>query len=310
MKRFTYFILLTFISFSNYAQRDFLHVDTTKIQWLKTFDFEEGANPNAESIWQFGQPSKSKLNSPFSGNRALITDSNQLISGKRKDGFQMKFSVNTDFHSGNFHIGFRHRFDFDSLSGGVIRVSTNNGATFSNVWSDTGYFSAFWWHNNLYPKSNLLWNGEPGFKGQSGDWIYTQINLTFYMLSKTSDTLIISFDYESDSLSKPHEGWEIDEIKTGGEYRVGGIGDHENLSSVQVFPNPANNQIIIETESPGFQKLNEYKLINSSGVLLHNGPLLPLQNNILNIEGIESGIYFLELVSSDGAIAIKKIVIN
>lgn len=310
MKKIIFLLLLIFISFSSQAQRGIWQPDTTKIVWDKTFDFEQGANSNAESIWQFGQPGKTIFNSPFSGNRALITDSIQLLSGKRKDGFQLKFSYYEYSRSGNFHIGFRHRFDFDSLSGGVIRISTNNGKTFSNVWSDTGHFSLFWWYNNLYPKNNLIWNKEPGFKGQSSDWIYTQINLTFFFLVKTSDTLIISFDYESDSLSTPHEGWEIDEIKTGNEYRVGGIGDHDFLNEIKLFPNPTQNQLTIETLAYGAPKLKQYKIRNPSGILIQKGPLLPKQSNIINFEGLASGIYILEIESSDGEIAIKKFVVN
>jgi hypothetical protein len=310
MKKIIYLLLLIFVSFSSQAQRGIWHVDTTKIVWDKTFDFEQGENSNAEAIWQFGQPGKTILNSPFSGNRALITDSFQLISGKRKDGFQLKFSINEYSRSGNFHIGFRHKFDFDSLSGGLVRISTNNGKTFSNVWSDTGYYSHFWWHNNLYPKNNLIWNGEPGFKGQSSDWIYTQINLTFFILVKTSDTLIISFDYESDSLSSPHEGWEIDEIKTGNEYRVGGIGDHDFLNEIKLFPNPTQNQLTIETKAYGSPKLKQYKIRNPSGILIQRGSLLPKQTNIIDFEALASGIYFLEIESLEGEIALKKFIVN
>jgi hypothetical protein len=310
MKKIVYLFILLFISFTSQAQRGIYYVDTTKIEWSKTFDFEQGENANVESIWQFGQPRKTLLNSPFSGKRALITDSFQLISGKRKEGFQLKFNHYEYINSGNFHIGFRHRFDFDSLSGGLVRISTNNGKTFSNVWSDTGYFSPYWWHNNLYPKNSLIWNGEPGFKGQSSEWIYTQINLTFFILVKTSDTLIISFDYESDSLSSPHEGWEIDEIKTGNEYRVGGIGDHDFLNEIELFPNPTHNLLNIETLSYGAPKLKQYKIRNPTGILIQTGSLLPKQTNTLNFDNLACGIYFLEIENSGGEITVKKFVVN
>ena len=295
---------------SGFAQRSIWPVDTSKVKWFRTFDFEQGENLNSESIWQFGLPSKTKLNAAFSGNRALITDSVKLLSGKRKDSYEMKFSIYQDLYAGNFQIGFRHRFDFDSLSGGMISISTNDGITFSNVWSDTGYYAPFWWYDNLYAKNSLLWNGEPGFKGSSTDWIYTQINLTFFILVKREDSLIIRFDYVSDSLSSTHEGWLIDEIQTGGEARAGGLGDHSLYSEIKVFPNPTHEQLFLENGDDPIRNFTCYSLLNPEGKLVKNGSLLPQQINTMDFADLENGLYFLQLENSKGEIVIKKVMKN
>lgn len=303
-------LLLLLLSFSASAQRPLWVVDTTKIHWINEFDFEQGVLVDTASVWQIGQPGKTYLNSPYAGSRALMTDTAKLISGKRKDSFRLKFSVYNDFFCGNFHVAFRHRFDFDSLSGGVLRISTDNGKSFSNVWSDTGYFGVCWWHDQLYPKNSLIFNGEPGFKGKSADWMYTQVNITFYILVKTSDTLILSFDYESDSLSLPHEGWEIDEIRTGGELRSGGIGDHAFQNDFAVYPNPTQHQLNIEPLSDIAASISRYRMRSAAGLMIKEGTLAPQQTNTIQMEDLAKGIYFLEIESSDGAIAVRKVLLD
>jgi hypothetical protein len=302
-----YFLLLGLLPISGMAQRGIWPIDTTKVIWNKTFDFEQGENLNTESIWQFGKPSKTKLNAAYSGNRALITDSVKSISGKRNDTYLLRFSQFRDSHAGNLHLGFRHKYDFDSLSGGLISISTDKGKTFYNVWSDTGYFASFWWYDNLYAKNSLLWNGQPGFKGSSTDWIYTQINFTFFILVKNEDSIYIRFDYVSDSMSTPHEGWLIDEIKIGGENRAGGIGDNALYSDIHVFPNPTNEQLFLENGAEPIRNFTRYTLFNPLGKEVQSGTLLPRQINTLNLEDLENGLYFLQLENSKGEIAIKKV---
>jgi hypothetical protein len=302
-----YILLLGLLPISCMAQRSIWPIDTTKVVWNKTFDFEQGENLNSESIWQFGKPSKTKLNAAYSGNRALITDSVKSISGKRNDTYLLKFSQFRDSYGGNLHLGFRHKYDFDSLSGGLISISTDKGKTFYNVWSDTGYFASSWWYNNLYAKNSLLWNGEPGFKGSSTDWIYTQINFTFFILVKNEDSIYIRFDYVSDSMSTPHEGWLIDEIKIGGEWRTGGFENIALYPEIKVFPNPAQKQISFENGAEPIRNFKHYAILNPAGKEVQKGSLLPGQINSLNIEDLETGLYFLQLENSNGEIAIKKV---
>ena len=78
--------------------------------------------------------------------------------------------------------------------------------------------------------------------------------------------------------------------------------DIELNKRVRVFPNPAQNQIGIDTDL----KLNSYKLFNAFGKLLDQGSLRNLR--IIDTNLLPSGFYFLKLETDNGELT-KKIVI-
>lgn len=78
------------------------------------------------------------------------------------------------------------------------------------------------------------------------------------------------------------------------------------LSSVSVYPNPANDhRINIQTEVV----LDEINLINVNGQLIQQIKKPALQNNTYSLENLSQGFYFLKLTSSNQSV-VKKVFVN
>jgi uncharacterized delta-60 repeat protein len=80
------------------------------------------------------------------------------------------------------------------------------------------------------------------------------------------------------------------------------------LKSIQVFPNPTDNQLFIRMMNTNLPKI-QFSLINQWGQLLIRGDLNAQYDTILNLSNYNSGIYFLQLNAGKSQI-IKKVVKN
>lgn len=68
-------------------------------------------------------------------------------------------------------------------------------------------------------------------------------------------------------------------------------------SSLNVYPNPTNGEVFVETSSDS--KINFIKVYNALGVIQIEINSLTGKSYKLNLEGLESGFYFIEVSSSD-----------
>jgi len=81
-----------------------------------------------------------------------------------------------------------------------------------------------------------------------------------------------------------------------------GIKDYENM--ISIYPNPANNVIVIEnTDNLGFHSIS---ILNIQGQTVREYDVASTQ---LDVSDITAGIYFIKFSTSSGNI-IQKIVIN
>ncbi len=69
-------------------------------------------------------------------------------------------------------------------------------------------------------------------------------------------------------------------------------------SKLNVYPNPANNNITIETISGSFNE-SEISVYNLLGAKVYSKSLLPSKKIQLELNGLESGVYYLSVNSSD-----------
>ena len=78
---------------------------------------------------------------------------------------------------------------------------------------------------------------------------------------------------------------------------------------VQVYPNPADNQVTILNRSKA--PINGIRLFNIHSQLVRSEyrQLHPSQNVVLNLTGLEAGIYFL-VMEAESAFKVKKLVVN
>lgn len=83
-----------------------------------------------------------------------------------------------------------------------------------------------------------------------------------------------------------------------------GIEEKEDNINVAIFPNPASNNLTIETTNN--TKIEGLKIYNCLGELLINEPVNALLKHNVNIEDLKSGIYFLEIITENKITIIKK----
>jgi hypothetical protein len=260
----------------------------------KVFYYDSIPNPIVDSggIWTHGFSQKSWLKPDTGTKQVWITDTVNLLTGKKLSHLDFAFPY-PERQADNYHISIKHKFDFDSLSGGSIFISTDGGEKYYPIWSDTGYFSPNWWHQGLYEKSNLLFNGEAGFSGKSNNWVQTELNFTYFILVKKPELrpIAIRFVYQASDSSKAHEGWMIEEVKLGREYRNGAVSDVIAENPLRLYPNPTSTELHINTPENGY-----LRFMNQQGEVIWQDACLAGEQQ-LNLPTLSNGLYYVEFVS-------------
>jgi type IX secretion system substrate protein len=259
-----------------------------------TFEYRDSANYfyfdtlQVNNIWQIGTPSKTIFNNAYSVPLALLTDTLNTYPDSTKSSFE--FVIFTDDYT---NIDFWHKYDTDSLKdGGIVEVSTNDGATWTNIILDTINGFSF---INFYSTSDTIGslNNSPGFIGNSGGWIKSTI-----MKSGAIPYYRFRFTFSSDSIDNNKDGWMIDNFS----FTALGTGV-ENLeleSKIKLYPNPTINQLSIEIE--GNLKLKNIKVYDISSQLIYQGI-----ESIINTSQWTKGLYLIE-IETDQEIIRKKVI--
>ena len=187
MKRLLLFTLLPFIYVSSYAQwwSDRQQFEHDTINFNKDYPNLK-IDSSTENIWQIARPGKAFLDSAFSKDRAIITDSTGFYPMNNHSWFDIfigAFNYGDNYSEGfpwDVFIQFRHKYDTDAgRDGGYITVSFDNGMSWNNIIQKDFYLGvinpsdAYEASENLYSEDDLLYNGEEGFSGRSDGWVTT-----------------------------------------------------------------------------------------------------------------------------------------
>ena len=287
------------------------------LEYGDTISFSEPSeiismDTSTTNLWAIAIPSKDYLDSAYSAPFAIITDSINTYPDSADTYFELLFFQEGDpyYYMEQFFIGFIHKYDTDTLrDGGFMTISFDNGETYNNVIESSD--SGAWFYMvypedgenslNLYSNSDTLYNGEYGYSGNSNGWVTTMLgwNVLYVAPPKGGDeidTLRFRFNFISDSLDNSREGWMIDDIYT---FRVEILSSVKDQNQVQfkLFPNPASNRIMVETEKDYQDLKMEIRSITAKETIhLSNG-----SGNRLEADGIDldTGVY-LVTVYGDG----------
>ena len=247
-------LLLLFCLFTTvvHAQIDYI---------FDTFDFESPyeymlLHSDSANLWQIGTPQKSWLDAASSGVNAIITDTVAFYPTNNHSYFDLQIGFfNHPLYDFNCFVMFSHKMDSDTLhDGGYLTTSMDGGETWNDVFTPLD-FGGYELDNILFNSSNFyfqefdsLFNGELGFSGKH-DWETTFIGWTVEVVEPPVlsppdiDTLLVRFNFISDSLDNLREGWMIDDIILG-SVRLSSIGENEPFVK-SVFPNPAISGLTI-----------------------------------------------------------------
>jgi hypothetical protein len=271
-------------------------------------------NPASQNIWQIGEPQKAFFNQAYSVPNAVVTDTLNYYPVNNASSF--------DLYVGEFNMGgmwgwnypydifidFRHKFDTDTLmDGGYITVSWDKGLTWMNIINDSVYFGEhpnwnflpFGGNPNLYSPDNVLFNGEPGFSGNSGGWVHTCMAWFVWPVKSAQDfppdTMIIRFNFISDNVNNNKEGWMIDQIRIFSLDLGSGIGENPaGRKRSHMAPNPVKSSAVV-TFDKTYNHV-EYSLTNVTGRICSAGTKEKCSQFTFNRGNISPGIYLLKLI--------------
>lgn len=164
----------------------------------------------SQSLWEVGMPAKNSFDSAYTAPRAIITDTLNPYPINSNSYFDLV--IRNPFAGGYFDpvfVNFHHRFETDTLKdAATISYTYDGGQTWLPVQQNTGFYS---WPvgGNFTP----AYNATKGFSGSSGGWYYSQIEFfQFCNGVQPVDSLVIRFNFSSDSIFDSKDGWMIDDL--------------------------------------------------------------------------------------------------
>ena len=252
------------------------------------------------NLWVRGESQKTILNHI---GKVMITDSVYTYPNGTNASFEIHWPA-WDQYPMSLIMGFHHSMDSDSLlDGGIIEVSRDYGASWTNVIEDQT--NMLFLSNELYTSSDTLFTGEKGFSGTFNDR-YTEIEWVWMFPIKDlpTDTMYYRFRFIGDAIDNAKEGWMISDITF--SYADLGSGIEEMpLFDFSFAPNPSNGQIQLNS-SFDIQKAIVSDLNGHTIVLELDGT-----KKVLNNSGLSKGIYFLQLQTSDNRRSqVKRLIID
>lgn len=249
----------------------YIHIDTTQ----------------TNNIWQLGTPSKTLFNSAYSAPLALVTDTINTYPNNNTSSFSFIVWTNCNW----FALYFTHRINTDSLSdGGVIEYSIDGGISWTNI-INSSY--TLW---NFYSNSDSIASNsnQPGYSGNTG-WITSS-----FQGPVLNSIVEYRFTFTSDGINTNKDGWMIDDIIVNG--LMMDINENGANSFIQVFPNPTSDFITVKLD-----KAEQFKSAKIMDVL---GKIILTTNQAsIDISNFESGIYFMEITTTEGKV-VKRIIRN
>lgn len=280
--------------------------------YLDTITFEEvypylEVDTSAQNIWEIGRPHKIYFDSAHVSMNAIVTDTINNYPINNHSYFDVKLGY---FNYGSFYgydvfLGLNHKYDTDSLLDGCyITVSHDYGQTWRNVMNDSSsYFDGGYWcmnpqygtTTNMYNTyADSLFNGEWGFSGRSNGWVWSDFGWHECPVKSTPstrpDTMIIRFNFISDSIDNNKEGWMIDNINLFA-IPLGGNVDLAEQETLSVYPNPSSDLMYVQLEHE-YQEL-EFFLYSIEGVLLKKEIFKNMSLGKIDVGDLPKGTYLL-----------------
>ena len=137
---------------------------------------------------------------------------------------------------------------------------------------------------------------------QQFDYTYVDGNATHGECKKWTGTQMLPDDgelemaYGYNAATKTYDGCEVDMIY----FDVTGLNENAQAANVKVYPVPAENELIIQTED--FQKAEIYSLTGQK--------LMESLQTKLNVSALASGVYLLNVYDMNGNCASQRVVVK
>lgn len=319
MKKYFLFILISLICTAAQAQPHHCTGIETGIGLLASdlCTFEDScvlifADTVQGNLWQRGTPLKGSFTSAWSLPKAMVTDTLNPYPQGNLSSFEVVIPLVNTLYFMNTTVSFRHRMNTDTLrDGGYIQVRYHPDSAWRNIACDTVPYSFYTYFNceNLYGIGDTLYNGEPGFSGNTA-WVHTQLQWVWMLPVKDlnfPDTLRLRFSFISDSAGSSGDGWMIDDLTLAAYDFGGGIAEQANGGTLQISPLPATDMVNISRSGfPGVDYM--LSVYNLQGKLVQSQHGIPQCGYTLQRGTLPAGIYFAVITGTDGSVMRGKIV--
>ncbi|MBP6978698.1 MAG: T9SS type A sorting domain-containing protein [Bacteroidales bacterium] len=293
MTRFFLIFTLSILMFALNAQVYGYHEEVDFESNIEFIRIDTSANND----WQIGIPQKEFFNGAYSIPNVIVTDTINAYSVNSKSSFYLSITDPRWFSGSPSTLSFYHKYDTESLyDGGYIDVSYDGGETWLNIIYDSTMFHCDWtpgfeyWGFNFYSDTDTLYNGINGFSGKSEDWKYSEFVWAYCIgvQREYPDSMMIRFNFISDSIQTYQEGWMIDDIILHSDI-CGSINDSfVNKISATIDPNPITNESVLRIRGI-YDEEYTLSIINISGERIFSQILttneFPL-NNLMLVDGI------------------------
>ena len=124
------------------------------------------------------------------------------------------------------------------------------------------------------------------------------------MVLKLSSTLNADYSVYVTTVDNAGNESEKSEVLT---FHVGNINVNEiAATSVSLYPNPASSVVYIQTELTGEATAN---IIDITGRLVKSVNISDMQNASVNVEDIDTGVYFF-MIQQENTIIVRKITVK
>lgn len=262
--------------------------------------------PGSSPLWQVGQAHKIIFNSAYSLPNAIITDTILPYPTQSQSSFILTIKDQNWIMGSPSVMSFWHQYDTDSAAdGGYIDISYDGGLNWTNVIYDTADPCGMgsWiigghqgW--NFYDSTNTLFNEEPGFTGTSQGWQSSSFTWLYCIGVKGGfpDSVMIRFNFISDSINTNKEGWMIDNILLYSN-ACGGLMPAVGQLEASVYPNPVRPDSRLEFSMEGCAAA-QLKVFDSKGKCVFSEQILDSDFPIGKLE-LPSGLYIYQIKSRD-----------
>lgn len=258
MKRICLFLFMIISSsaFSQVYHQYFDGADTSASNSLLI-----SLDTSSSNIWQVGPPQKMIFDSAATLPNVIVTDTLNLTP----NGNTSVFTFSAVFPANVFGVlalQWKQKLDMDKHhSGGKIECSIDSGQTWMNVFNNPLIYNIF----GFDPiNKDTLWNGDYAYSGL--DTIWRDNWLCIHLSIIPNATLVYyRFTFLSDSVATPGEGWMIDNLSSHVTW-LHPVKDISKSEYIQVFPNPTEDVVHIETASmQGYHIIEKMTLYDESG---------------------------------------------
>jgi hypothetical protein len=231
-----------------------------------------------------------------------MTDTIDPYPSNNKSSFTVTFYKSDYEYEAGLFLVFYHFFHTDTLTDSAYVDFSYDGGESWHIGLDQSDIFLETFYERYFLGYNYGYGGRvPILSGNSGGWVREQYSWAWYHVVKKNDeefyypdSIIVRFNFISDSLQTSKDGWMVDDINI---YKWGGSGiELNNSSTILVYPNPADKYISVKSINP----IQDIILYSPAGQIIMLNQNVNLQNNLIDIEELKPGLYILEFRFDDG----------